>query len=225
MRKCSTSKNIIADNSKRAANGRWKPVGCQSVLHSKYFPVVRPTPLVGMLNWIHSAAGDWVACLTATPIPSAAGGQLRASRYCVAFKLNSMPMPPIGLAVTNTADAVIVNYVRDFLHFIPKCKSKRKPKLPCKASCGKTNWVIGTRTDSSSFYVTRFYAISYLQLHVAEHNLNKWWTHGFNNFFSDTHLLTFVALLQNARGWRWWKPGGSIRKNKYIENKKKSWLT
>lgn len=77
---------------------------------------------------IHSAACDWVACSTATLLHSAPGAaqRLRASRQrsaahriawhcCVTLKLNSAPVQPIGLAVTNTADIVIaiviVNYV------------------------------------------------------------------------------------------------------------------
>lgn len=49
---------------------------------------------------------------TATPT----GGKLCSSRPS---KLNcTLVPPPIGLAVSNTDDIVIVNYARDFLHFI-----------------------------------------------------------------------------------------------------------
>lgn len=114
---------------------------------------------------IHSAPCDWVACSTATLLHSAPGAtqKLRASRRsaahriawhcCVTLKLNSAPVQPIGLAVTNTADIVIaiviVNYVlRAYLlrsHILKVSLASRltywHAKLIPERSCvGGTRW-------------------------------------------------------------------------------------
>jgi len=152
---------------------------------------------------LNPLSGLWLSCLfdcspptSHLPYPFHSHPQPeakpRVSRISLLLsKLNFMPVPPIGLAVTNTADIVIVNYVRDFLHliFYLKRKKYRSPKgkidlLACKS------WAC----------------------HVVSHNFYKWWAHVFNNFFSASAIFSFTYLRRSfsecprvATVETWWK--------------------